>query len=575
MVGPERPQGTIRLLCEGIPVRFSAAVSTLASFIESMSRPEAYPHQPERVEVLQTHISVLFFAGDNVYKVKKPVNPGFLDYSTLDKRKHFCEEEVRLNRRLAPETYRGVVPIVRHAAGAVRVGAIDEQPPSDADIIEYAVLMDRLPANAMLSARLERGEIDNAQLNDIAQLLADFHKNCATGEGVNEHATADAIEQQVEENFRDLEGSCHADETSPDKRGILSQRLHSHLLNWCQRYLRQQRDLFTQRVEQGRIRDGHGDLHAGNICLLDDRPPRQGGIVIYDCIEFTPRFRCRDVACELAFLAMGLDRRGYRGFARYLISRYAALTDDDDLETLVPFYKLHLAMVRAKVEAMRSESSDVDDDERRRALCEARGYAHLAASYTLTPAVIIMTGLPGSGKSWAARAAAQPFEAAVLRSDVIRKQLAGLLPTERVSQDEQDVVYSQSFTERTYNTLFERATEALGYGRTVVLDAVFSTVEGRQRAVEWARHREAKFVVVHTHAPEDVIRQRMQKRAADDREVSDADWAVYEQAKQRYEPPDEIDAVHRVEVTHETEADDVAAAIIDRMIQQLPVKSKA
>ena len=314
---------------------------------------------------------------------------------------------------------------------------------------------------------------------------------------------------------------------------------------------------------EGRIREGHGDLHAGNICLTDD-----DGIVIYDCIEFCRRFRCRDVACELAFLAMDLDLRGFRGFAGFFLRRYATMTDDADLPLVAGFYKLHLALVRAFVASVRAADPLLDEDDRIPARAEARRYVHLAGAYALPPALILMSGLPATGKSHAARALAHPFEAVVLRSDVVRKELAGSTPAP-VGGPSETGRYAPEVTRRTYAALLERARDHLGRGRTVIVDATFSTAAKRRLFLDAAGALEVPCVLVEMTCSETVVRERLRARAGDADEPSDADWSVYRYAKERFEPPREIPERLRIRLDSSRTGEQTVAAVIDRLVDRV------
>lgn len=268
---------------------------TEAELIDALSRPTAYPHGPASVELVQTHLSLVFLAGDRVYKVKKPLDLGFVDYTTLERRRRFCDDEVRLNHRLAPGVYQGVVPITRDPDGRLRVDG-------DGETLEVAVEMLRLPRERMLDRLLAAGEIDNEQMNALAEMLALFHAEARTGEGVDEYGTPEAVAFNVRENFEQTEAFA-AEPGSAGAAGVgtITPTLHTFLRVAAERFLTSEHELLQRRLRGKRIRDGHGDLHAGNVCMTDE------GIRIYDRIEFAPRFRCGDVACDLAFLAMDLD----------------------------------------------------------------------------------------------------------------------------------------------------------------------------------------------------------------------------------------------------------------------------
>ena len=515
----------------------------LAALIDALRRPDAWPEPPVApIEVRHTHISVLFFTDRRVYKVKKPVNPGFLDYSTLERRRRFCREEVRLNRRLAPDVYLGVAPIVRTPAGDIRLGG-------DGEPIEYAVEMKRLPDDRMLDAILERGEITNDQLDQLVDILVRFHADAAHGPDVGRHGRAAEIAAQVHDNLDGLAAFIGR---------TITARQHSHLTSILDDWLDRNGGRLDQRADEGRVREGHGDLHAGNICLLDD------DIVIYDCIEFSERFRCRDVACELAFLAMDLDRRGRRGFGGYLLHRYAAQASDPELPEIAWFFKIHLALVRAKVASMRAQDADVAPAAQTDATMEARSYVHLATAATLPPALILMCGLPGAGKSVAARDIAAPFGAAVVRTDVVRKELA--------RRESPADLYTPSFSDRTYDATLERALEHLRDERTAIVDATFTRAARRAPFVDAARRIGAPLLVVEMTCPPEVVRTRLDARTGDPDEASDADWAVYEEARATYEPPTEIDPGQRLEVASPADAEALQSAVLDRLIDLARVR---
>lgn len=517
---------------------------------DPLTRPEAWPCVADRVTTLETHISKLYFVGERVYKLKKPVRLPFLDASDLDRRRYFCEEELRLNRRLAPNVYLRVVPIRRDARG--RVAADGE-----GATIDWAVEMQRLPERGMLSDVLERGEVDNQLVRRIAERLARFHEGSAHGLEVAAFGSASAIERNARENLEALR-----EHVRPRGLAVLSEELWSFLDARTEAALRELRPQFERRAAQGRVRDGHGDLHAGNICVLPE------GIVAYDCIEFSARFRCADVACDLAFLAMDLDLRGYRGFSGVLAREYATLSGDGELANVLPFYKSYRALVRAKVATIRA--LQVEELGPRAELCsEAQRYLHLAASWELPAALILTCGLPASGKSWIARHVARPFEAVQLSSDVRRKLLAQIPLHEHRHERYDAGLYAPEIKNRTYATLVEDARRALGHGRSVVIDAMFPSPERRAPFRDLARELECPLVVVHARAEEDLVQARMQARSHDADETSDADWGVYVQAKSSFREPDEFSPDQVVEhASGRSSPEDTSGAVIDCIVRQ-------
>ncbi|MFG0328466.1 MAG: AAA family ATPase [Phycisphaerales bacterium] len=499
-----------------------------ASLLTSLSATDAWPAADgARIEVIQTHISMLFFVGDRVYKVKKPVDMGFLDYSTLEARRRFCEEEVRLNRRLAPDVYLGVRPITRDDHGMIRLDG-------EGETIDYAVEMQQLPADRMLDSLLERNEVTPQQIDTLVERLVDFHSSCATGAGVDEHATPDDLRAQEIDNLDGLQRF-----TGPD--GFVPQELLDSVRCAMTAFIDRRRTLLAHRVEEGRVREGHGDLHAGNICLLDDE------FVMYDCIEFSRRFRCRDVAAELSYLAMDFDRLGRRDLARRLLERYADRTDDLTMSRVARFYKAHFAIIRAKVLALKSIESEVEPSDRTRARAEATRFVQLAVGYLVPACLIVMCGLPGSGKSFLASALTWALDAEWIRTDVLRKSLAGREATTRTDAADREAIYSEAMTRHVYERMRTEAKRTIANdGRIAILDATHSSRDERGRARDLARSLGVEVILIEATAEESSIRDRLDARRSQRDEPSDADWTVYEQARERFEPTDEWEPESRL-----------------------------
>lgn len=495
--------------------------------------PACYPHPPAGVETLETHISHLYFAGDRVYKVKKPVDLGFLDFTTLAKRRFFCDEEVRLNEPLAARVYLGVLPITRDAQGRLHVGG-------DGEPIEYAIEMVRLPAERMLDRLLDEGVIDNAALGALASRLAQFHAAQPTGAGVDEHGSADAVAALVRGNFAAIGAAACLPEPARALNAAIARRVERAWVGL--------RDTLAARVAAGRVREGHGDLHAGNICLLPE------GIVVYDRLEFSAAYRCCDVACDLAFLAMDMDRRGYRAFSSFLARRYAEIAHDPGLHALLRFYKSYRALVRCKVALIRAEDRACADADRAVAGRDALDYLNLAATYQLPPAMVLVCGLPATGKSWLAAELARPLGAAHLASDVRRKILAHLPREAHVGEAFDSGLYAPEMKARTYRSLLAAALRTLRSGRSVIVDASFATRAWRASFVAGAHRCGAPVVLVHVTASESQVRARLAARARDPHSLSDADLAVHRRAALSFELPSELSDDERVEVESERES---------------------
>ena len=331
--------------------------------IQALLDPKIYPDSPLKVELVQTQMSCLFLAGDHVYKVKKPVNLGYLDYTTLEKRRFFCQREVELNRRLCPEAYLGVVAITGQA-GRVSVDGRGQP-------VEYAVKMRRLPQEAMLNAMLSRNEATPEMLAAVAQKLAGFHEKAETNADISVFGDLGAIRQNTEENF---------DQTGKYIGTTITQERYQHIRSFTENFLEQNASLFRRRVAEGRIRDCHGDLHAAHVCFCD-------GICIYDCIEFNDRFRYGDIASEVAFLAMDLDHYGRADLSQHFVSAYINASGDAELKTLLNFYRCYRAYVRGKVEGFKLDDPYIPEAEKEKVLAVARKYFELADSYAVPEGV--------------------------------------------------------------------------------------------------------------------------------------------------------------------------------------------
>jgi aminoglycoside phosphotransferase family enzyme len=332
-------------------------VSILPSTIEALLRPKSYPHKPEKVELVQTQMSFLFLSGEYVYKIKKPVNLGYLDYTTLEKRYFFCEQEVKLNRRLCPSVYLAVVPVVEEKGGLCVEG--------QGKAIEYAVKMKQLPQDRMMDVLLPRGEVTPEMVARVGEKLVSFHQKAETNQEIAAFGGLDVIRGNCDENFAQTEKYIGL---------TIFRAKYEGIKGYTDDFIKSNAQLFGKRVGEGRIRDCHGDLHAAHVCLTDD-------ICIYDCIEFSDRFRYCDVASEIAFLAMDLDRYQRADLSRHLVSTYVKLSHDAEILSLLNFYKCYRAYVRGKVESFKLDDQLISETEKGKALGSARGYFQLAESY--------------------------------------------------------------------------------------------------------------------------------------------------------------------------------------------------
>jgi aminoglycoside phosphotransferase family enzyme/predicted kinase len=506
----------------------------LTRLIEALTDPAAYPFPVERVEVHQTHISVVFLAGPYVYKIKKPVDLGFLDFTTLEKRRHFCEEEVRLNRRLAADVYLGVAPVAKTGSG-LRL----EGPGAP---VEWAVKMERLPAEATLRHHLLQGEIGGALVERLANKIASFHAAAEAGERVASFGRFDVVAHNARENF----------EQSAARVGTtLSREVFNRLQALTEQALARLRPLIEARADRGVPRDTHGDLHLDHVYLFPERRP-PADLVIIDCIEFNERFRFADPVADMAFLVMDFAFHGRRDLARAFTEAYFRASGDDEGRALVPFYTAYRAAVRGKVEGIALGEQEVPEQERAKAREQSRAHWLLALGEleepVRRPCLVLVGGLPGAGKSTLSRALAERAHFQVIRSDVVRKELAGITDQGQPPFAFGEGIYTPEWTERTYAACLRKVEEALFEGKRVLMDASFREDRWRRTFLETATRWGVPALFLHCRAEAAAVRTRLGQRRGD---ASDADWNVYTQAAARWEEPGSRtkDFLHKIDST--------------------------
>ena len=331
----------------------------LPEVIQALLDPKAYPETPQAVKLVQTQMSFVFLTDKHVYKVKKPVNLGYLDYTTLDKRQFYCQQEIKLNRRLCPDVYLGVLPITRDN-NAITIDG-------NGKVVEYLVKMLRLPEEAMMDRLLIQNRVSAEMAGGVARKLAEFHRKAETNASISSFGSLDAIIQNTKENFTQTEKYIGT---------TINQEGYQHIKNYTNGFIEKNASLFHKRIAEGRIRDCHGDLHAAHICFND-------GVCIFDCIEFNDRFRYCDVASEIAFLAMDIDHYGQPELSRGFVNAYIDRSQDKELLNLLNFYKCYRAYVRGKVESFKLDDPYISEEEKTRVLAVARRYFELAEGYII------------------------------------------------------------------------------------------------------------------------------------------------------------------------------------------------
>jgi len=490
--------------------------------------PQSYPHRPRSVGLIQTHSSFVLVAPPFVYKVKKPVNFGFLDFSTLEKRRQFCEREVELNRRLCPHTYLGVIPIVRTRDGFA-FG-------TDGTVVEYAVRMRRLRDGCFLDQRIRRGEVRTTDLNRVVRVLRDFYRAQKPTAEIESWGRVERLRISTDENFRQIHEFIGQ---------TVSQPACQALRHFTDGFYSRFRSRLTARVRDGWIRDCHGDLHLDHIHLT------RREILIFDCIEFNDRFRYVDVANDAAFLAMDLDFHGRPDLSRRFVDRLASALQDAGLAGMMDFYKCYRAVVRGKVETLHSGAHTVPEAERETCAARARRYFQLALQYATVgsrPQVLVVMGRIGSGKSTLARCLGEALGWPVVSSDALRKEMAGLPLFERSDTAVRARLYSRTMTERTYGRLLQAAVRHVRAGHGVILDATFAQPRQRRRLQRRFATQGIDWRLIEVTASDRTVRQRLRARETRSDEVSDARLEDFETLSRLYQAPHEIAARRRLRV---------------------------
>jgi len=491
----------------------------------------------------------VFLAGNRAYKLKKPLDLGFLDFSDPSVRAATCRDEVRLNRRLAPEVYLGVSPVWLEEPDRVRVGEpVEVPPPCD----ELLVVMKRLPDERMLDRLLEERGVTAADVERLARIVAGFHATAAHGPDVSRYGARGEIKSIVDANLLQTERHCGELFDAHGQR-LMRERLHGFLEN---------RDfLFERRVRDQRIRDVHGDLHAENVCL-----PEAGGPVIYDCLEFARRLRCTDVAAEVAFLSMDLEARGRPDLASCFVDAYVGVAGDAGLRQLLPFYHCSRAIVRAKVIALRAEASGPSPAELEARRRDARARHRLAVRYSeglLPRSLVVLSGLPGTGKTSVSESLFVRTGIEPLETDRVRKRLAGLDPDRDARAAPREGIYTEAMTGATYRALLRHARERLTAGEGVTLVGTFLKREQRAAVADIAASAGVELLIVELVASETTVLERIAARGEGS---SDADEAVYHWLRDAREPFDDVAPGSRVSLdTSGRGPGELAELILERL----------
>ena len=503
--------------------------------ILALLEPTVYPYAVKHCELIETHISWVILTGDYAYKIKKPVDLGFLDFSTLEKRHYYCLEELRLNRRLAADIYLDVVAIT----GTLEQPTVNERQSKQTTVIEYAVKMRQFPQQAQLDRMLLAGKLLPQHIDVFAQRIAKFHQQIDTATSTTQYGDIKQVCQPVQENIEQI------------RRYINNEKCQSMLADleqWSNSEYKKLELVFKQRKQAGFIRECHGDMHLRNLAWIDNEA------VLFDCIEFNPELRWIDVISDIAFLVMDLQDRQQPQLAQRFLNQYLEATGDYAGVAVLPYYLFYRALVRAKVDAIRAAQSDISSDEKVEAEKDMAGYLDLAYRYTqkIKPKLIITRGLSGSGKTSISGMLLEQFPAIRIRSDVERKRLFGLKAEQSAKTTSGEGIYAADATERTYNKLAELASNIIDAGFNVIVDATFIKPEQRTPFRLLAKAKKVSFLILEFTASAETLRQRIINRHGD---ASDADIQVLEYQLQHWHSLFIDEKDNLIEVNTEQEPD--------------------
>jgi uncharacterized protein len=501
--------------------------ANIPELIQQMLLPDFYPHPVTLpIKLMQTHASWVLITGDFVYKLKKSVNFGFLDYSTVTNRQHFCEEEIRLNQRGAKELYLAVLPISKQG-NKYQLG-------NDGKIVDYAVKMVQFPQSALLSNMFESGQITTDDMVEMGRVVAQFHTDAQTSEYISSFGTVAKIRESIDNNYRQTEKYNGRSQT---------QQQYTDTKAYTDRFLLQHQQLFLDRIAGGFIRECHGDLHLRNICCWHHK------ILLFDCIEFNEPFRFVDTMYDVAFAVMDLEARGGKDLANRFLNTYIEQTGDWAGLQVLPLYLSRQAYVRAKVTSFLLDDAGISSADRAAAAETAGNYYHQAWAYTQTKQgrLIMLSGLSGSGKSTLGKQIAESLGGVQIRSDAVRKHLGGI----SLLTKGDDSLYTPEMTARTYQEVLSLGAKLAVQGFTVILDAKYDRQSLRTAIIDLAQSEGIQLDIIHCTAPESVLLDRLAQRTGD---IADAtvDLLASQQAAWEDFSPIEAKYVSRVNTTEDS-----------------------
>ena len=497
----------------------------LSNLIKQLQNTNSYPHVVETtIKVIQTHISAIFLTGDYAYKIKKPVYFGFLDYSSMEKRQHFLNQELTMNQAIAPDIYLDVLPITIQNE-QVKIGG-------EGEIIDYVLKMNQFPQDSLFINLFLAGKLEKHHLEELGKIVAEFHKNTKTDDYIRSFGDIEVIKKSIDENY----------EITDKYIGIIqTKEKYQETKNFTDSYFKLKQDYFRQRKQENKIRECHGDLHLKNICLWNNK------IQLFDRIEFNEEFRYVDVMCDVAFTVMDLDARNRQDLSNIFLNTYLEHTGDWQGLQVLPVYLSRQAYVRAKVNSMILDDPNISQENHQKAQQEAKNYYHLAWKYTQQHQgkIIIMSGLSGSGKTTVAKYIAEKINGILIRSDAVRKHLGNVSLDETGNSE----LYSEEMNQKTYERLIKLGEIVAKEGFNLILDAKFDRHQLRKPVIEIAKKDNIFLTILSCYAPVEILSDRLSKRKGD---ISDATSDLLQQQKNNIQDfnEEEMSYVKKIDTTN-------------------------
>ncbi|MEL4895860.1 bifunctional aminoglycoside phosphotransferase/ATP-binding protein [Crocosphaera sp. Alani8] len=474
----------------------------ILSLINHLEKPHSYPHAVQTpIKVIQTHISVIFLTGNYAYKIKKPVDFGFLDYSNLEKRQHFLNQELTMNQAIAPDIYSEVLPITLENEQVKIAG--------EGEIIEYVLKMNQFPQDSLLINLFKAGKLEKHHLEELGKIVAKFHRETKIDDYIKSFGDIEVIKQSIDENYKITEKYIG---------NVQTEKQYQETRKFTDNYFEKKQEYFKQRQKENKIRECHGDLHLKNICLFNNK------IQLFDRIEFNEEFRYVDLMCDVAFTVMDLDARNRQDLSNIFLNTYLERTGDWRGLQVLPVYLSRQAYVRAKVNSMMLDDPNISEENHQKAQQEAKNYYHLAWQYTQRNQgkIIIMSGLSGSGKTTVAKYIAENINAILIRSDAVRKHLGNISLDETGNSE----LYSQEMNEKTYQTLIKLGEIVAKAGFNVILDAKFDRHQWRKPIIEIVKKHNISLTILSCYTPVETLSDRLSNRKGD---ISDATFDLLQQ----------------------------------------------